>query len=71
MKDAGYKGPLCSEIKAASFDAELDVPIVGAIYGLGGRDITVEDFSGHIEKLAGLAKTGEIEHEPAYIGLRE
>lgn len=67
----GGKGPLATEIKAAAYDAELNAPIVGAIYGLGGRDITVEDFTGHIDKLAELVRTGDIEHEPAHIGLRE
>jgi pyruvate ferredoxin oxidoreductase alpha subunit len=67
----GQKGPLCTEIKAAAFDAELDSPIVGAVYGLGGRDIMVEDFTAHIEKLAGIAKSGDIVHEPEFIGLRQ
>jgi len=67
----GNKGPLAIEIKSMAYDYELDVPIVNAIYGLGGRDITVEDFTGHINKLAEICKSGDIEHEPAYIGLRE
>jgi pyruvate ferredoxin oxidoreductase alpha subunit len=67
----GYKGPLASEIKAIGYEAELEMPIVEAVYGLGGRDITVEDFTAHIDKLAELVKSGEIVHEPAYIGLRE
>ncbi len=67
----GHRGPVVTEIKAVGYDMELEMPIVEAIYGLGGRDITVEDFTGHIDKLAELVKTGEIDHEPAYIGLRE
>lgn len=67
----GFRGPLASEIKAVAYDAGLGVPIAEAIYGLGGRDITVEDFTSHIDRLTESVKSGEIEHEPAYVGLRE
>ena len=67
----GQKGPLCTEIKAAAFDVELDTPIVGTVYGLGGRDITVEEFTAHIEKLAAVARSGDISHELEFLGLRQ
>jgi pyruvate ferredoxin oxidoreductase alpha subunit len=67
----GHKGPVGTEVRAMAYDTELDVPIVGAVYGLGGRDITVEDFEAHIDKLSKIRESGEFEHEPAFIGLRE
>jgi pyruvate ferredoxin oxidoreductase alpha subunit len=52
----GPGGPVFSEIKSA-FYAEAKRPLIyNYIYGLGGRDVPVNDFTGMFEKV--LADTG-------------
>jgi pyruvate ferredoxin oxidoreductase alpha subunit len=52
----GPGGPVFSEIKSALF-AEAKRPLIyDYIYGLGGRDVPVGDFTGMFEKV--LADTG-------------
>jgi pyruvate ferredoxin oxidoreductase alpha subunit len=52
----GPGGPVFSEIKSA-FYAEAQRPLIyNYIYGLGGRDVPVGDFTGMFEKV--LADTG-------------
>ncbi|MCX5679180.1 MAG: pyruvate ferredoxin oxidoreductase, partial [Candidatus Omnitrophica bacterium] len=40
----GQEGPLCLEIKAALYDKGLNKTILNYIYGLGGRDIKMEEI---------------------------
>ncbi|MFH1995754.1 MAG: transketolase C-terminal domain-containing protein, partial [Candidatus Omnitrophota bacterium] len=63
-------GPLYSEVKAALY-GKTDIPITDYIYGLGGRDITVEDLAKVIADLQEVRKTGKIEQEVTYLGVRE
>ena len=64
-------GPLISEVSAALFSARYDGQVQGYMYGLGGRDITVEMVEDIYEELIqirdGKAETGKYR----YIGLRE
>ena len=64
-------GPLGAEVTAAMYRAGLNVDVVNYIYGLGGRDITVEDFEGIYNSLETLAKTHKATDNYKYIGLRE
>ena len=41
---SGNSGPMAAELKAALFDAKQCPEILSMVYGLGGRDITVEDM---------------------------
>jgi pyruvate ferredoxin oxidoreductase alpha subunit len=59
----GGPGPVCSEIKAALYPVEKKPHVVGIVGGLGGRDISPQNFESLIE--LGLAKikagqTGEM-----------
>lgn len=67
----GLGGPLFHEVCSASYQSNLRTPIVSAIYGLGGRDTTVDDLEAHIKKLASQLKSGEFDTETSYIALRE
>ena len=64
-------GPLGAEVTAAMYRAGLNVDVVNYIYGLGGRDITVEDFEDIYNSLETLAKTHKATDNYKYIGLRE
>lgn len=64
-------GPIYVETRAALYD-EIKKPIfVDYIYGLGGRDIDVEQIVSAIEKGEKIKSTGKIEKAVDYIGLRE
>lgn len=63
-------GPLGAEVRAAMYSAKADTELVNYIYGLGGRDITVEDFEEIYDRLEEIAATHIINDMYAYIGLR-
>ncbi len=63
-------GPLGAEVRAALYSAKSQAELVNYFYGLGGRDITVEDFKQVYEKLETIAETHEITDMYSYIGLR-
>ncbi|MFH1422608.1 MAG: transketolase C-terminal domain-containing protein [Planctomycetota bacterium] len=67
----GSGGPLFHEICSAAHRHDLNVPVVSAIYGLGGRDTTIEDLEAYIDNLAGQAKSGKVAKQTTYIALRE
>lgn len=63
-------GPLGAEVRAALFAAKSQADVVNYFYGLGGRDITVEDFEDIYSRLETIADTHEIADMYDYIGLR-
>ena len=64
-------GPLGAEVRAAMYQGKADTEVVCYFYGLGGRDITVEDFEQVYENLEEMANTHEVKGMYDYIGLRE
>ncbi|MBE6034729.1 MAG: pyruvate ferredoxin oxidoreductase [Clostridiales bacterium] len=64
-------GPLFAETRSALYDLEHRPKVINYVYGLGGRDITVEDFQhiyGELFKIAEAGQTGEVYR---HIGQRE
>lgn len=47
----GPGGPVCGEIKAALYNEAVKPAIYNYIIGLGGRDVTVADFTSMIDKV--------------------
>ena len=45
-------GPIAEDVRSALKGAEIDLPVMSLVYGIGGRDVTVEDG----KKIFGLAK---------------
>jgi pyruvate ferredoxin oxidoreductase alpha subunit len=66
----GPGGPVCSEIKAALYQADRRPKIVSFVGGLGGRDISVAGFENIVNKGIEIAKTGS-EQEYEIFGVRE
>lgn len=64
-------GPLWTEVRSALYGVKSQAEVVNYFYGLGGRDITVEDFEEVYAKLEELAQTRVVKDMYAYIGLRE
>ncbi len=68
---SGTGGPLGAEVTAALYRAKVNAEVVNYIYGLGGRDITTDDFEKVYEELYRIAETHEVRDNYRYIGLRE
>jgi pyruvate ferredoxin oxidoreductase alpha subunit len=66
----GPGGPVASEIKAALYNRSGSPKIVSFVAGLGGRDITVENFKDIVRKGMEIARTGS-RHEYEIYGVRE
>ncbi|UCH12056.1 MAG: pyruvate ferredoxin oxidoreductase [Candidatus Omnitrophota bacterium] len=68
---SGHGGPLFNETRSAMYNQE-DAPIIkNGIYGLGGRDIFVEDIERVFVDLINIAKTGKVKSLVDYIGVRQ
>lgn len=67
---AATGGPLGTEVRSAMYSSSSNARVVNYFYGLGGRDITVEDFCTVYGRLEEIAKTGEIPDMYEFIGLR-
>ncbi|MFQ6070548.1 MAG: transketolase C-terminal domain-containing protein [Candidatus Aminicenantales bacterium] len=66
-----FGAPLFTEIRSALYDYEKRPKVVNYVYGLGGRDITVEHFKEVAAKLEKIAETGKVEEMCGYLNLRE
>lgn len=64
-------GPLGSEVMAALYRARSQALAVNYIYGLGGRDVRVDQAQEVFEQLEKIAAAGEVTDAYRYLGLRE
>ena len=63
-------GPLAEDVAASLVPGRRVPPLYNAVYGLGGRDISIADFEGVIEEAAEVAQTGAPKATVRYVGLR-
>jgi len=61
-------GPVATEIKAALYDAGIAKPMHNYIYGLGGREIYIEDIKNVFRN---ISKDTKGSNEVKYLGLKE
>ena len=66
----GNEGPLALEVKAALFDSNIKKDVPDYIFGLGGREIRLEDIESIYKDLVDLIK-GKIKDKVTYLGVRE
>ncbi len=64
-------GPVFSEVRAAFYEAETKPLIADYIYGLGGRDITMENIDALYQELSGIIKKGKVDNLVTYLGVRD
>ena len=64
-------GPVFLEVRSALFQEIKKPPIVNYIYGLGGRDIKVEELKGVYENLQRIAETQKVRDTVGYLGVRD
>ena len=66
----GHEGPLCLEVKAALYDKGLAKTVINYIYGLGGREIRLDEIETVCGELADAAR-GTQKEKVSYLGVRE
>ena len=64
-------GPLGADVMAALFRARSQALAVNYIYGLGGRDVRVEDMEHIFAALKQIAEDGDSGETYRYLGIRE
>ncbi|MDY6844392.1 MAG: hypothetical protein SVW57_09920 [Thermodesulfobacteriota bacterium] len=67
----GVGSPVFTDIRAALIDADKKPLTVNYIYGLGGRDVRLEDIEKVFNILQKIADTGKIENVFNYLQVRE
>lgn len=67
----GNGGPLGSEVTAGLFRRKVFIEAVNYIYGLAGRDFTVEDAEGIFAELEAVVNNGKKAEQYQYVGLRK
>ncbi len=68
---SGCGGPLFAETRSALYEMEDRPKAVNYVYGLGGRDVTVDHFRQVFDGLDEIAQTGQTGETFRYIGVRE
>ena len=64
-------GPLGADVMAALYRGKCTAEAINIIYGLCGRDVTVNDIEGVFAQLADIAVNGAKGKEYQYLGLRD
>ncbi len=67
----GNGGPLGSEVTAGLYRKKIMVETVNYIYGLGGRDFTVQEVYDIFGELEDFIENGKVPEQFQYIGLRK
>jgi pyruvate ferredoxin oxidoreductase alpha subunit len=68
---ANLGGPLFGEVRSALYDRIRRPLVVDYIYGLGGRDVTLEDIEGVFRDLLRIKDEGRVTQLVTYLGVRE
>ena len=71
MSFGGFGGAVFGEVRHALYDDKKHPTIVNYIYGLGGRDSSPRELRRIFEELTHIARTGHVESQIHYLGLRE
>ena len=66
-----HGGPLGADVMSAMFRARSEAFAVNYIYGLGGRDVRVEDMQGVLEDLKEVIANNDAGETYRYMGIRE
>lgn len=66
----GVGGALFEDVVSGMYVSDIHVPTVNYVYGIGGRDTTVNEIKQVYTDLAKIAETGDIGDPYRYLGLR-
>jgi pyruvate ferredoxin oxidoreductase alpha subunit len=64
-------GPVATEVKNGLYDISAKVPVASYIYGLGGREIFIEEIKDVYRELKNIADGKSKPEQAKYIGLKE
>jgi len=64
-------GPVFNEVRSALFDLKKPPKVINYIYGLGGRDLGLEDIERVYQELQKIASNGQITKLVDYLTVRE
>ena len=67
---SGNGGPLFAETRSALYDLKERPSLINIVYGLGGRDVNIEDIEKVFGRLSSIAATGEIGPVYTHMGQR-
>jgi len=67
----GHGGAIFSEVRNALFPLSLDIKVKGYIGGLGGRDLTENEFEKIFDDLLIIHKSGKQEKEVEWVALKD
>ena len=71
MSPGGLGAAVFNEVRNALYDLPQRPIMVNYIFGLGGRDSSPRDLRKIFEDLSRIAKTGQVDKQVHYLGLRE
>lgn len=63
--------PIASDVRTVLFDVQPRPKLVGYVFGLGGRDLSMDQVASVFERLQQIAKTGDLGPVQTYLGLRD
>ena len=66
-----HGGPLGADVMSALFRAKSNALAVNYVYGLGGRDVRVEDMESVFATLKQIVEDGDAGETYRYLGIRE
>jgi len=64
-------GPLFQEVRSALYELKKQPKVVNYIYGLGGRNLAVEEVNWAYKQLVQIVKTGKVKRLTDYLGVRD
>lgn len=68
---SGWGGPVGIEVKAAFYETENRPLLLDVVYGLGGRDVGIDDVREVFDELKRSVEAGSVSEPVYYLGLRE
>jgi len=62
---------VANEVRATMYNSEKRPPLIGFIFGLGGREVTIENVTKAVELCEHAARTGKTDKGTHWLGVRE
>jgi pyruvate ferredoxin oxidoreductase alpha subunit len=63
-------GPVGSDVRSTLLGSGVNLPVLNVMYGLGGRDVSLENIEDIFQRLQQIAVTGVVEKPMIYVGVR-
>lgn len=67
----GYAGPIAEDVKNALYNINVNIPMINYVYGLGGRDVTIESLASVFDDMQKADKAGDVGENYRYLSVRE